>query len=401
MIVGVEWCVLRFEVLDGFRGFFVLMMTITHVHYLTGAPLGAWTHHSIGFVEDAQGFVLLSGFVVGLVYARILGERGPVALGGAMRRRMIEIYRHQLFLLAVMLSAALAYSGAAAPLLLDGMAAAPFAYTGAAALLLAAPPMVDILPMYLMLMILTPAMLRAFEAGRARQVAILSFLCWLAAQIHLVMLVRLALNRWLAGKGSALELEMYFDPLGWQVIYVLGLWAGWRMVRRDFELAAFFGPRSGLWATLAFATAAGFAVFDIALRQSPAESPLLRILTDRQAFSPVHALNFAADLYLICWLLTRDPARVSRPLGALIRGLRWALSRQWLTMAGRHSLHAYTASAIASIVTGVIAFEYPVGPHLGNLMCLIAAFGVLAVTWARDRKRKAGAVARRRLAETA
>ena len=61
---------MRLAILDGFRGFFLLFMMIAHANAYLGAPLGKFNHHYFGWVEDAQGFVFISGLVVALVYAR-------------------------------------------------------------------------------------------------------------------------------------------------------------------------------------------------------------------------------------------------------------------------------------------------------------------------------------------
>lgn len=60
----------RLTVIDGFRGFFLLFMGVFHFNTVLDTVLGKVNHHNVGWVEDAQGFVFISGLVVGLVYGR-------------------------------------------------------------------------------------------------------------------------------------------------------------------------------------------------------------------------------------------------------------------------------------------------------------------------------------------
>ncbi|MGL6043624.1 MAG: OpgC domain-containing protein, partial [Sandaracinobacteroides sp.] len=67
---------MRYPLLDGFRGFFLLFMTIIHANEILDTVAGKLNHHYFGWVEDAQGFVFISGFVVALVYGRALDRKG-------------------------------------------------------------------------------------------------------------------------------------------------------------------------------------------------------------------------------------------------------------------------------------------------------------------------------------
>ena len=60
----------RLRTIDGFRGFFLLFMGIVHFNGVTDVVLGKLNHHRFGWVQDAQGFVFISGLVVGLVYGK-------------------------------------------------------------------------------------------------------------------------------------------------------------------------------------------------------------------------------------------------------------------------------------------------------------------------------------------
>ena len=62
----------RYWEIDALRGLMLVLMTVTHLPTRLTDPLG----QPFGFVSAAEGFVLLSAFVAGLVYSRISYNRG-------------------------------------------------------------------------------------------------------------------------------------------------------------------------------------------------------------------------------------------------------------------------------------------------------------------------------------
>lgn len=50
---------MRFQIIDGFRGFFLFNMMVVHFNNYLNGRLPKLNHHFFGFVEDAQGFVFL------------------------------------------------------------------------------------------------------------------------------------------------------------------------------------------------------------------------------------------------------------------------------------------------------------------------------------------------------
>jgi hypothetical protein len=96
----------RLTIIDGFRGFFLLFMGVHHFNTILGTTLGMLNHHRLGWVEDAQGFVFISGLVVGVVYGRKFMRR-PDAIYAPILARVKTIYMHQAALILILLAAAL------------------------------------------------------------------------------------------------------------------------------------------------------------------------------------------------------------------------------------------------------------------------------------------------------
>jgi hypothetical protein len=143
-------------------------------------------------------------------------------------RRTLRIYRYHLGLLAV----AFTFGGAAAarlhsvPLanLLNFYLRHPKVALVAAPSLLYNPPLLDILPVYIVFMLLTPALLRAIEKwGWPATLAVSAFV-WLLAQFHL----RIRLHHIAAGLGFPIPLNQAgaFDLFAWQLLWTIGLVLG-------------------------------------------------------------------------------------------------------------------------------------------------------------------------------
>lgn len=79
-------------------------MMIVHVNMQFDAVIGKLNHHYLGWVEDAQGFVFISGFVVGLVYGARLIRRGYDACRSSIFSRIKTIYSHQAGLILIFLA---------------------------------------------------------------------------------------------------------------------------------------------------------------------------------------------------------------------------------------------------------------------------------------------------------
>ena len=74
--------------LDVLRGALLIFMAINHV------PCATWkiTRHPFGFVAAAEGFVLLAGLLIGLLYTRKYLRDGPRVTTPLLLRRAGKIY---------------------------------------------------------------------------------------------------------------------------------------------------------------------------------------------------------------------------------------------------------------------------------------------------------------------
>jgi hypothetical protein len=210
--------------LDTWRGLMLVVMAVVH---LGGAP-AALVGEMTGFASAAEGFVLLSGVMCGLVYGRY-GNTDLHKMRVRCWQRAWTIYAYHLGTLVLLLAAVAALSASSGDiahyyrktdlaLFVDDPARGLVAVAG----LLLQPTHFDILALYVVFMALAPIMLAAFARGRAAIMFGASIALWIAAQF--------GLGAWLAGAlpiGGDLRLGD-FDLVAWQILFVTGGYFGWR-----------------------------------------------------------------------------------------------------------------------------------------------------------------------------
>lgn len=218
----------RHAELDALRGLLLVLMTITHLptHY------SHYSSRMFGFASAAEGFVFLSGLVTGLVYWRIRREQGERELQRRLRQRALQLYGVHLALLVFLFTvgAALGHFGARPMLrnLLSFYFDQPLMALWAGPLLLYQPPLLDILPTYIVAMLSTAFWMRLAARHGWGAALGLSLLVWGFAQLHgrawLLDLFNAATGETVP--NLPLPVLGYFDDFAWQLLWVGGLWAG-------------------------------------------------------------------------------------------------------------------------------------------------------------------------------
>ena len=211
--------------IDALRGLMLVLMTTTHVPSRLTDPVG----QPFGFVSAAEGFVLLSAFVSGLVYARIGHASGTLAMRRAFWHRALTVYMCQaatlLFLFTVITALSLRIDQPVVHKLLGYYVAHPregFVYS---LLLVYQPALLDILPMYILFMLLSPWVMAWGMARGWRGPLALSAALWAAAQFGftpwLYEQVRIGLH-----VPVPFDETGAFDTFAWQLLWVAGLALG-------------------------------------------------------------------------------------------------------------------------------------------------------------------------------
>jgi hypothetical protein len=283
----------RYAELDWLRGLMLVLMTVTHLPTWFSRALG----QPFGFVSAAEGFVFLSAFLVGCVYGRVAREQGYGAMRALVWRRAGKIYLAHvsilLFLLWVLVPIAVANGAHAITDLASFYLAHPGAALAGGLLLAYNPPLLDILPMYVLFMAASPMVLEyGMRRGWGRVLAASATL-WLLAQFDVGRVLYDALAR-TTDLAIPYRQTGAFSFMAWQLMWVLGISAGTQANGATRRRAQW--PRGVVLA--AAGVALTFFVWRHVEGQVPA-SAVLAALMDKWHLAPLRLLDFGALVVLV------------------------------------------------------------------------------------------------------
>ncbi len=202
--------------LDVFRGLALVMIFINHV---PGTVWENFTSRNFGFSDAAEGFVLMSGIAAGLAYSKGFWTPTWAAARKIWRRAWTLYLVHLLTTIwAIAISAAFALWFAAPDLLHQNQVwilfQKPLGFLIGVPALTHQLGYTNILPLYATLLLVTPALILA-ALRFPRTLLVGSVLLWAVTGQF-----RLNLPNFPNPGG------WFFNPLAWQIIFVMGLLTG-------------------------------------------------------------------------------------------------------------------------------------------------------------------------------
>jgi hypothetical protein len=212
----------RFIEFDVLRGVLLLMMSVDH----SPSSLRRFTDQPLGFFSTAECFVFVSAFLAGMLFRKRAEKLGFAAARSSSIHRAGRIYRAHLVTLffAFVLGSFFLSELSGIRSLLDHYLMNPWAAIGGSLALLFRPPLMDILPMYVLFSLLTPVAFGAAQRWGWKAVLSVSFTAWIIAQTHVrEMLVASSKDLPFVQLGP-------FDLLAWQLLWVGGLFIGQRFL---------------------------------------------------------------------------------------------------------------------------------------------------------------------------
>jgi hypothetical protein len=334
------------KLLDGLRGACLILMTITHLHFGREYLVGYLHIKTLGFADSAQGFIFLSGLLVGLVGMRQYGREGMAPVRRRYWWRAAELYGWHLALLLIILLASrlLPFGWVAWRDWLQQLFGDGGAYAIAAAGLLYQPTYLDILPQYMLYILAAPLAIRLVAEGRTGIALAATLGLWLVAQAGLLATPVAWLDRAIVIGSTDITLRAAFNPLGWQLAFFSGLIISCLLQGGSVRTEEIFPRRSPAPAQLAFGLLVACMVLRLALTFSLLDEHSIGQLASverRSDLGLLPTLNFAALAYLIGWLVSAAPHAEDGRLRRLSRMLRDLLGHPWLMMLGRHSLMVF------------------------------------------------------------
>jgi hypothetical protein len=308
---------------DVARGLCLLIMTADHLprcilHRFSNTMFGPF-----GFFTAASGFVFLSGVASYWVYSFMLREQDAIAAWRRVFRRAVCLYSANsiLFLLVFMALRSHILSGdqwqAEFPMIFSH----PYKALCQGLLLLYRPGYLDILPMYILFVIMLLPALMAIRAGWLWAVNSISLCIWLLVQVY-----------------SPRELNA-LNPLAYQLLFVSGLAIG----SIDNVKAKLLIPR----ALPLFKAIISFSAILLLLRLSVGifhyirmDSALWHRLVSLENNGPIRVANFVLFTISACYLWWKIPVK-----------LKTSPFMRWLAFLGQHSLPVFIWSILATYVS--------------------------------------------------
>lgn len=214
----------------------LVWITCTHLPTI----LSTYVNQPFGFFAATEGFIFLSALFTGRVYFRIAERDGFGAMWRKLWMRTGKLYGYQLLLLAFafVIEAPIAAHGnrpAVHNLLNFYFASSHTRAFVDAALMIYRPPLLDILPIYIILLALTPFAVILGERFGWKYALTGGFTLWLFAQFGLRSFVYHVQTR-AFGMQIPLNEMGAFDLWAWQLWWLVGLWLGVRWAKGDLRL---------------------------------------------------------------------------------------------------------------------------------------------------------------------
>ncbi|MBI2587070.1 MAG: OpgC domain-containing protein [Rhodospirillales bacterium] len=345
--------------LDFFRGLALFCIFIDHI---PGAWLGTFTIQITGLYDAAEVFIFISGYTAGLVYGRILDAEGPLIMTLRTYHRVWQLYVAHVFLFVMFMALVGNMTDATLnPIYVEEFRATDFLKEPGTAIVMALtlrfqPAFMDILPLYIVLLMMLPLFLIGVR-GLKWLVLAASFALWLAVQVD---------------KGIAIptypdpETKWFFNPFAWQLLFLIGAALGYSRVRgTDGALAS-----KWLFAAAAVIAIGGFLIrinWTLHLFYDPIPSLFAKyfwLSLSKTNMSPFRLVNLLAVVLVVATLVPRQ-ARF------LAHRASWPL-----IVCGRHSLHIFCLGILLAAIGHWIINEF-YGEFLLQTVVVVAGIAIM------------------------
>jgi hypothetical protein len=341
--------------LDALRGLFLVWMTLTHLP----TRMSDLVNTPFGFVSSADGFVFLSAMLVSQIYLRQAAGDAEV-LRTKLWKRALRVYIYHVILLAVaftvVAAVAVTQHRTALTNLLDFYLAHPAVAIIGSLLLIYCPPLLDILPMYVLFLLLTPFILYAAIKRGWILVVCGSWLVWLAAQFGARVFIHNLVVR-ITHLPIPLQETGAFDLFSWQWIWISGMWIGARSAEGHDPLARVTGKWTALCGALC--------LFFIAVRHHwlgpHLTTEAFGYSLDKWRIGPLRMVNLIACTVVIYWLR---------------KYVKMAVSREPFLTLGAASMEVFCTHLLFVFVG--LALLYNEVPQLHGIYALLLLAGTFA-----------------------
>jgi hypothetical protein len=295
--------------LDALRGLMLVWITCTHLPTIAST----YVNQPFGFVSAAEGFIFLSALFTGRIYYRLAQHDGYRPMTLKLWSRTVRLYLYHALLLAFVFLVAvpIASRGDRPGLhnLLDFYfnAGARRAVTEAF-LLIYRPPLLDILPMYIIFLVFTSAALLLTRSIPWKTILWTGFIVWAMAQFGFRAQEHALVSKIIPTHIPLNEMGS-FDLWAWQFLWIGGIYLGVRWGRGDLNIDVW----AKRWMVPSVIIAASLFELRRALANGQDLGPF-EGLFDKWHLGPIRLINFAAVAVLLILLQPVLKPLAFRPL---------------------------------------------------------------------------------------
>jgi hypothetical protein len=343
--------------LDFFRGLSLFFIFIDHI---PNNVLSYGTLHAIAFSDAAEVFIFISGYTAALVYGQLLVRRGTLVATVQIYYRVWQLYVAHIFIFMIY-SAEVSYAMLrlqtqtySEELRLSSFLQEPHVAVVKMMMLQYQPELLDILPLYIVLLAVFPIVL-LLQRVRPFAPLILSFAIYL-----------LTLYFGWEPKTYPNADGWFFNPFAWQFLFIVGATAGSAQSAAQSPLPPWpWIPRAAIVVTVVFAV---IKLTWLANRfwdgiPSLFYDQLGELAEDKSDLSPLRLVSFFAVALTIVHFMRRDSAMLRHPLSKLV------------IICGQHSLHVFCLGILLSVLGRFITNSV----SNGLLMQLVVNIGGVAL----------------------
>jgi hypothetical protein len=340
--------------LDLFRGVALVFIFLNHIPN----NVVSWiSNRNYGFCDATEIFVFISGYSAALAYGGAMRRAGFPAAAARILKRCWQVYVAQI-LLFVIFTAHIAWVAEryanpmyAEEMLIVSFLDEPHIVLAQALLLKFNPANMDVLPLYVILLLGFPPVLKALLV---RPHATLAASALLYATAHL-------LDWNLPSYPSG---HWFFNPFAWQLLFVFGGWCACghagpvtRRIAPALDVLATAMLLFGLWFAATWHLPQLEWTVPVALRQ--AIYPI-----DKTGLDPLRIAHFLALAWLAARLVRRDSPGLAAPIWRPLR------------LCGRQSLHVFCVGVMLSFIAHWLLIEVN-GSLTAQLGLSLAGFAIL------------------------
>ncbi|MGO9172907.1 MAG: OpgC family protein [Rhodomicrobium sp.] len=314
--------------IDFFRGLSLIFIFINHI---PGNFFTYFTSRTFTLFDSAEVFMFLAGYSAALGYYSLVPQ-GLQAFSQKALARARTILVYHIALVVLIMSAAFLLVSAGVKtdyeVFLDKIGSDPLQAIAAVPFLAFQAPLLDILPMYIVVMLLAP------------------FLVWLRARSELALLAASGFMWMFAARffpaipTVTYDINWFFNPFCWQFLFAIGLIFGWR-TRTDMPPVA-----SGEARWVLDICCGLFVIFSAAVLMTIAFESI-----DTAASNHLRAMYFSLnkqslDLWRVVGLLA-SAYLVARLISKTAGWLKTKPAR-WICAAGSASLPVFALTVVLS-----------------------------------------------------